>query len=67
LDVKGDIIANGDDSIAVAISNNGETPLTNISAVSKQGIAVKISDGKVTDRTGLTAKGAKGDIIETNQ
>jgi hypothetical protein len=67
LNVKGDVVANGDDSIAIAVSNNGETALTNISAISKQGIAVKISGGKVTDRTGLTAKGAKGNIIEANQ
>ena len=67
LNVKGDIVANGDDSIAVAVSNNGETPLTNISAISKQGIAVEISGGKVTDRAGLIAKGAKGNIVETNQ
>ncbi len=64
LTIKGDIIANGDNSVAIAVTDNGETPLTNISAISKQGIAVQISKGKVTDRTGLTAKGAKGNIVE---
>ena len=64
LDIKGDILANGDNSIAVAVTNNGQTPLNNISAISKQGIAVQISKGKVTGRTGLTAKGSKGDIVE---
>lgn len=64
LDIKGDIIANGDNSIAVAVTDNGQTPLNNISAISKQGIAVQISNGKVTGRTGLTAKGTKGDIVE---
>jgi len=64
LTVKGDVVANGDNSIAVAVTNNGETPLTHISAISKKGIAVQISNGKVTDRAGLTAKGSKGDIVE---
>ncbi|WP_184543235.1 hypothetical protein [Mucilaginibacter sp. FT3.2] len=64
LNVNGDIIANGANSIAIAVTNNGETPLINISAISKQGVAVQIANGKVTDRTGLTAKGAKGDVVE---
>ncbi|MCV9929939.1 hypothetical protein OIU83_19925 [Flavobacterium sp. LS1R49] len=62
--VKGDIIANGKDSIAVTVSNKGETPLANISAISKKGIAVQISNGKVTNRNGLVATGEKGNIIE---
>jgi hypothetical protein len=65
LNIKGDIVANGDNSVAVAVSNDGQTPLNNISAISKKGIAVQISKGKITDRTGLTAKGAKGDIVES--
>lgn len=64
LSVKGIIDANGDNSVAIAVTNNGKTPLTNISAVSKKGIAVQISNGKVTDRTGLTAKGSQGDVVE---
>jgi hypothetical protein len=64
LNIKGDVTANGNNSIAVEVSNEGQTPLTNISATSKQGIAVQISKGKVTDRTGLTGKGAKGNIVE---
>lgn len=64
LTIQGKVEANGINSIAVAVSNNGETPLANISAFSKQGIAVQISKGKITDRTGLTAKGAKGDVVE---
>jgi hypothetical protein len=64
LSIKGNVEANGDNSIAIAVTNNGQTPLTDISAISKQGIAVQIAEGKVSDRTGLTAKGAKGDIIE---
>jgi len=38
--------------------------LTDVAAISVKGIAVQISNGKVTDRTGLTAKGAKGEIVE---
>lgn len=56
LEVVGDIVANGNNSIAVAVTNNGETPLKNITALSKKGIAVQIINGKVTDRTGLIAK-----------
>jgi len=66
LTVKGDIVANGDNSIAVTVSHNGETPLNSVSATSKKGIAVQISGGKVTNRTGLIANGAKGDIIEVS-
>jgi len=62
--IEGEVAANGNNSIAVGVTNDGETPLANISATSKQGIAVQISKGKVTDRTGLTAKGAKGDVVE---
>ena len=65
LSIEGNVEANGDHSIAIAITGNGQTPLTNISAISKQGIAVQISNGKVTDRAGLTAKGARGNIIES--
>lgn len=55
-DVEGDIVANGNNSIAVAVTDNGETPLKNITALSKKGIAVQIINGNVTDRTGLIAK-----------
>lgn len=62
--IKGDIIANGENSVAVTVSNDGETPLTNISAISKKGVAVKISKGKISNRSGLVAKGAIENIIE---
>ncbi len=45
LEINGDVIANGKDAIAIAITNKGQMPLTNISAISKQGIAVQI-EGK---------------------
>jgi len=64
LSIKGEVIANGYNSIAIAVTNDGQTPLTNISAISKQGAAVQISKGKITDRTGLIAKGTKGNIID---
>jgi hypothetical protein len=62
--IKGNVEANGDNSIAVEVTNNGQIPLTNISAISKKGIAVKISNSKISERQGLVSKGAKGDIIE---
>lgn len=64
LHVKGNIEAEGEDSFAVLISDHGQTPLNNISAISKNGIAVQISDSKVINRSDLTAKGEKGDVIE---
>jgi len=64
LNVSGDIVANGNNSRAVYVAENGQTPLNNISAISKQGIAVQIDKGKITARTGLKANGTKGNIIE---
>lgn len=64
LNIKGEIVSNGNNSNAVEVSNNGQTPLTNVSAISKQGIAVRISDSSITDRTGLTAKGTSGNFVE---
>ncbi|WEK21730.1 MAG: hypothetical protein P0Y49_11355 [Candidatus Pedobacter colombiensis] len=61
--VKGDVMASGEGGIAVAVTDKGETPLTNISAISKKGIAVQISNGSITDRTGLLASGKTGDIF----
>lgn len=64
LSIEGEIIAEGKNSVAVAVSQNGSTPLTQVKAISKLGIAVLVENGIVTDRTGLTAKGQKGDIVE---
>lgn len=64
LNIDGNITANGNNSFAVLVADNGATPLKNINAVSKQGIAVEIDKGRVTDRSGLKANGAKGDIVE---
>nr|WP_068893393.1 hypothetical protein [Pedobacter panaciterrae] len=65
IDVQGGVDANGEGSFAVAVTDNGETPLTDIVAVSKHGIAVQISGSKVSDRTGLSAKGKKGGVVES--
>ncbi len=62
--VKDGIVANGSDSTAVAISEGGESPLTHVSVFSKSGVAVQIQgNGRITDQTGLVAKGGKGDIL----
>lgn len=63
--MEGEIVANGDNSLAVSISKGGETPLSNLTAISKKGIAIQLNKGKIIDRKGLNAKGKKGDIIET--
>lgn len=65
INIEDGIAANGNNSIAVAVSDEGETALTNVSATSEKGIAVQISNSKITDRAGLNGRGAKGDIIET--
>ena len=64
LNINGNVLANGNDSVAVSVSNDGETSLANVSAISKNGVAVRINKGKITSRSGLNAKGAKGNIIE---
>jgi hypothetical protein len=64
LTIQGTVEAHGKNAVAVSVTAKGQTPLNNISAVSKQGIAVQIDQGKVTVRSGLEAKGDKGDIVE---
>lgn len=64
LKVSGEVLANGDGAYAVYVAEGGATPLSHVSAVSKKGIAVRIDKGTITDRTGLEAKGAEGNIIE---
>jgi len=55
VDIKGEVLSHGQESIAVLIANKGSTPLTNVHAKSKAGKALAIDDGEVTDRTGLSA------------
>lgn len=64
INIKGNVEANGDNSIAIEITSDGQIPLNNISAISKKGIAIKISNSKINERNGLVAKGAKADIVE---
>lgn len=64
LSIKGEIIAEGKNSLAVSVSQNGKTPLNGVHAISRQGIAVLIENGTVTDRTDLKARGHKGDLVE---
>lgn len=64
LNISGDVKATGENSVAISITDNGTTPLTNISAVSTKGVAVIIKNSKVKERNGLKMRGEKGDIIE---
>jgi len=65
LAVKKTVAAQGIDSIGVTVAHGGQAPLSHLSVMSKQGIAVRIAkDGKVTTQDSLTAKGAKGDIVK---
>ena len=64
LSIGGNVTANGHDAVAIAVTNNGAMPLADICAISKQGIAVQISGGNVTTRSGLEADGAKGNVVE---
>ncbi|WP_222537825.1 hypothetical protein [Pedobacter polysacchareus] len=64
LSIKGEVIAEGKNSVAISVTQNGKTSLNGVHAISKLGIAVLIEKGIVTDRTELKAKGGKGDIIE---
>jgi len=61
LSINGDILAAGKNSVAVNISENGITPLTNVSARSPLGVSLKIAGGHVTNRTGFTAEGEQID------
>ncbi|HYK76538.1 MAG TPA: hypothetical protein VEV16_06150 [Daejeonella sp.] len=64
LEIIGEVIAYGTDAAAIAVTDNGQTPLDNISAVSKQGVAVKLSNAQVTGKARLHAEGAKGNLVE---
>lgn len=55
VEIKGQILANGEKSDAILVSKGGSTPLTNVRAVAKAGKNLVVADGEVTDRTGLFA------------
>ena len=54
LDIKGEIIANGQGSDAVLVADKGSTPLTKVRARAKAGKTLVVADGTVTDRTGFS-------------
>jgi hypothetical protein len=55
IDIKGRVLAHGERSDAVLVSKKGSTPLTNVRAAAKAGRNLVVTDGDVTDRTGLVA------------
>ena len=55
VDIKGEVLAHGQQSNAVLVNNKGSTPLTNVRAKAKAGKALVVDGGEVTDRTGLSA------------
>lgn len=54
IDIRGKVLAHGQDSNAVLVTGKGSTPLTNIRASAAAGEALVVKDGEVTDRTGLS-------------
>jgi len=54
VDLRGEVLAHGQQSNAILVSNKGSTPLTNVRARAKAGKALIIDDAEVTDRTGLS-------------
>jgi len=55
VDIKGEVLANGEGSDAVLVADKGSTPLTNVRASAKAGKALREADGEITDRTGFLA------------
>lgn len=55
VDIKGRVIANGRNSDAVRVADQGSTPLTNVRARAAADRVLVVADGEVTDRTGLSA------------
>ena len=55
IDIRGQVLAHGNGSNAVLVTNKGSTPLTNVRASAKAGKNLVVTDGQVTDRTGLAA------------
>jgi hypothetical protein len=56
VDIKGRVLANGEQSDAVLVGKGGSTPLTNVRALAKSGKNLVVAEGgQVTDRAGLSA------------
>lgn len=56
VDIKGTIIANGQNSNAILVDNKGSTPLTNVHSIAKAGIPLLVKDGQITDKSGYSDK-----------
>lgn len=56
LAIKGKVLAQGQNSNAVVVSNKGSTPLTNVHALARTGKALVETDGEITDRTGFSGQ-----------
>ncbi len=54
VDIKGQVLANGEGSDAVLVADKGPTPPTNMRASARAGKALREADGEITDRTGFT-------------
>jgi hypothetical protein len=52
VDIRGRVLAHGQDANAVLVAAKGSTPLTNVRASAAAGKALVVDDGEVTDRTG---------------
>lgn len=55
IDIKGEVLAHGQGSDSVLVASKVSTPLTNVHASAPAGKAIVVTDGTVTDRTGLSA------------
>jgi hypothetical protein len=53
IDIKGEVIAQGEGADAVLVANKGSTPLTNVRAHAKAGVPLRHTEGDITDRTGF--------------
>jgi hypothetical protein len=49
IDIKGEVIAHGQDSNAVLVASRGTTPLTNVRAKAKAGKPLIVNDGEIID------------------
>ena len=52
--IKGKVLAHGQNSNALLVTNKGSTPLTNVRASAMAGKALVVQGGEVTDRAGLS-------------
>lgn len=55
VEIKGKVVANGQGSDAIVVSDKGSTPLTGVRARAKTGKGLVETGGTITDRTGFSA------------